>query len=138
MHELTPLQFFPNFRQKLKKCINQTLYIFPNFDQKLKKCMNQTLHTFPNFSKKFKKCIFSKFWPKNVKNRWTNIHVCFCLCVCNVKSANFPWSNIRSSEKIKWFLWQPLKNKTKQKKLTSNNKNNNKRIRMFWRETIAL
>ena len=31
-----------------------------------------------------------------------------CVSVCNVKSANFPWSNIRSSEKIKWFLWQPL------------------------------
>ena len=29
-------------------------------------------------------------------------------CVCNAKSAIFPLSNFRLSEKTKWFLWQPL------------------------------
>ena len=72
-------------------------------------------------------------------------------CMCNVKSANFPWSNFRLSEKTNWafhwytyismksrFLFKPqssekiskfVSQKQKQnKKMALNNKNNNKRV----------
>ena len=40
--------------------------------------------------------------------RHLRVSLCMCVLVCNVKSAIFPWSNFRLSEKTKRSMWQPL------------------------------